>query len=470
MGTWIRSKMPPSLRSTTFILANWQWLGLALLVVIGMVVGHLVTFVTRLMADSVIRRRLAGLAAEQLHPVVRPIGLFVMGVLWWFGLQWLELPVAVYGVLVIAAQFVIALAGVVAVYRAVDVLIALLWERAQQTENRFDDLLVPFLGKALKVVVVVFGLVFIADTLGAPVKTLLAGLGIGGLAFALAAKDTLSNLFGSLTVLLDRPFSVGDWIVTGNVEGTVEVVGFRSTRIRTFYNSQITLPNSNLTNVAVDNMGARQYRRWSTKLTLTYGTSPEKMEAFCEGVRELIRCHPYTRKDYFHVYFNDFGSASLDVLLYVFFDTPDWATSYANATGSASTSRAWRNDSALSSRSQPRLSTDPRDRRGPRGGRWTPSTVVGSTRPGAESARGETAAGGESGWRRAATGYPRGASRHPRTHLWWGSRRTASDQYAVAVVAPAGVLFATELSSLLRERATSNQRQLPGSEAGAHET
>jgi MscS family membrane protein len=326
VGTWLRSRMPPSLRSTTFILANWQWLGLALLVVLGMVVGHLVTFLTRLVADSALRRRLVRLDTEQVHPVFRPVGLFVMGVLWWFGLQWLELPVSVFSVLVIAAQFVIALAGVVALYRAVDVLTAILWERAQRTENRFDDLLVPFLGKALKVVVLVFGLVFIADTLGAPVKTLLAGLGIGGLAFALAAKDTLSNLFGSLTVLLDRPFSVGDWIVTGDVEGTVEVVGFRSTRIRTFYNSQITLPNSNLTNVAVDNLGARQYRRWSTTLSLTYTTAPERIEAFCEGVRELIRSHPYTRKDYYHVYFNEFGGSSLNVLLYVFFETPDWAT------------------------------------------------------------------------------------------------------------------------------------------------
>ncbi len=326
VGAWLRSRMPPSLRTTTFILANWQWLGLALVVVVGMIIGHLVTFVTRLVADSSIRRRLVRLEPEQLHPVFRPVGLFAMGVLWWFGVQWLELPVVVYGVLVIAAQFVIALAGVVAMYRAVDVLTAILWQRAQRTENRFDDLLVPFLGKALKVVVVVFGLVFIADTLGAPVKTLLAGLGIGGLAFALAAKDTLSNLFGSLTVLLDRPFSVGDWIVTGDVEGTVEVVGFRSTRIRTFYNSQITLPNSNLTNVAVDNLGARRYRRWSTTLSLTYGTAPEKIEAFCEGVRELVRRHPYTRKDYYHVYFNEFGGSSLNVLLYVFFDTPDWAT------------------------------------------------------------------------------------------------------------------------------------------------
>ena len=146
------------------------------------------------------------------------------------------------------------------------------------------------------------------------------------LALALAAQDTVSNFFGSLMVILDRPFQVGDWIKTGDVEGTVEEVGFRSTRIRTFYNSLITLPNANLIKASVDNLGDRTYRRWSTRLGIAYDTPPEKIDAFCEGIRELVRKHPYTRKDYYHVYFNEFGSDSLQILVYVFFFTPDWAT------------------------------------------------------------------------------------------------------------------------------------------------
>jgi MscS family membrane protein len=110
------------------------------------------------------------------------------------------------------------------------------------------------------------------------------------------------------------------------VEGTVEEVGFRSTRIRTFYNSLITLPNSNLIKASVDNLGDRTYRRWSTRLGIAYSTPPERIDAFCEGIRELVRKHPYTRKDYYHVYLNDFGADSLEILLYVFFKTPDWAT------------------------------------------------------------------------------------------------------------------------------------------------
>jgi MscS family membrane protein len=125
---------------------------------------------------------------------------------------------------------------------------------------------------------------------------------------------------------MDRPFQVGDWVVIGGTEGTVETVGFRSTRIRTFYNSLVTLPNSNLISAEVDNYGARRYRRWKANLGVAYDTPPEKIDVLCEGIRELVRRHPYTRKDYFHVYLNQYGPSSLDILLYIFWETPDWAT------------------------------------------------------------------------------------------------------------------------------------------------
>ena len=143
---------------------------------------------------------------------------------------------------------------------------------------------------------------------------------------AFAAQDTIGNFFGSITVLFDRPFGIGDWIVIGDVEGTVERVGFRSTRVRTFYNSMVTIPNSKMVNTQVDNYGARRYRRARVMLSLTYDTAPEKIDAFCEGIRELIRLHPYTRKDYYHVYFNQFADSSLNILLYTFFEVPDWGT------------------------------------------------------------------------------------------------------------------------------------------------
>jgi MscS family membrane protein len=172
----------------------------------------------------------------------------------------------------------------------------------------------------------VVGVLFVAQNLNVNVTSLVAGLGIGGLAFALAAKDTVENLFGSFTVLMDRPFQIGDWVVIGELEGTVEELGLRSTRIRTFYNSVITVPNSRLVHTAVDNLGARRYRRVKCMISVQYDTPPERLDAFCEGIRELIRRHPYTRKDYYLVYFNEFADSSLNILLYAFHETPDWPT------------------------------------------------------------------------------------------------------------------------------------------------
>jgi len=185
---------------------------------------------------------------------------------------------------------------------------------------------VPLLRRTLKLFVLVVGLLFVASRMSEDLWGIVAGLSLGTFALGFAAKDSVENLFGTFTVLMDKPFQIGDWIISGDLEGTVELVGFRSTRIRTFYNSVITVPNSRFISSAVDNMGERRYRRIRTTLGLTYDTPPEKIEAFCEGVRELIRSHPYTRKDYYHVYLNGFGASSLDVMLYAFVETPEWAT------------------------------------------------------------------------------------------------------------------------------------------------
>ena len=113
--------------------------------------------------------------------------------------------------------------------------------------------------------------------------------------------------------------------VIGDVEGTVEELGFRSTRIRTFYNSLVTMPNAELVRATVDNYGRRKYRRYKADLGIAYDTPPEKIDAFCEGIRELIRQHPYTRTDYYQVSFTGYAESSLTIMLYVFFEAPDWS-------------------------------------------------------------------------------------------------------------------------------------------------
>jgi len=322
---WLRSLMPDTLLHTAFLLEHWQWLGLLALCMLGILVERIVNALIPAWVQRSLRRREMDVDDQTAKVGLRPFGILAMALAWWLFLDWLGLPSSVRLVLVVVVRFLAAAAGVWAAYRLVDVVSAMLARKAKATETKFDDLLVPLFRKSLKIFVTVVGLVFLASVLHLNVTSLLAGLGLGGLAFALAAQDTVKNLFGSLTVIFDRPFAVGDWVKVGSSEGTVEEVGFRSTRIRTFYNSLITIPNGNLISAVTDNMGSRRYRRVKTMLSLTYDTPPEKIDAFCEGVRELIRRHPYTRKDYFHVYLNAFSASSLDVLLYAFFEAKDWS-------------------------------------------------------------------------------------------------------------------------------------------------
>lgn len=328
-GLWLRSKVPRSLHRTFFLLEIWQWLGLLVLALVGIALDRTVVYAAQVVTRRWLRRRIEEVDDEGLHKALRPLGLVAMALIWSGGLRFLWLPVGALSILEVAVRFVLATGAVWAAYRMVDILSAVLEDKAQRTQNKFDDLLVPLVRKSLKVFIAAFGLVFIADTLEVEISSLLAGLGLGGLAVALAAQDAVKNLFGSLMILVDRPFSVGDWVVIGEFEGIIEDVGFRSIRIRTFYNSLITLPNSNLIASAVDNYGARIYRRWSTKLSITYDTPPETIEAFCEGIRELVRRHPITRKDAFEIHLSSFGDSGLEILVYVFFETMSWSEELA---------------------------------------------------------------------------------------------------------------------------------------------
>ncbi|HKB37911.1 MAG TPA: mechanosensitive ion channel domain-containing protein, partial [Gemmataceae bacterium] len=152
----------------------------------------------------------------------------------------------------------------------------------------------------------------------------LTGLGIGGLAFALGAQDSLKNLFGSFTLIADRPFVVGESVKIGNHEvGTVEVVGLRSTRIRTADDTLLIVPNSSLTTMEITNYGRRRYRRYQTRIRVAYSTSREQLCAFRDGIQEVIRATEQTRKDAFEVAINDLGGSAIEILVNVYFEVAD---------------------------------------------------------------------------------------------------------------------------------------------------
>lgn len=304
----------------------WQWIGIGLIIIASIILRVLAMLVLPRVTRWALSTAETALLPSVVQRALRPSMTFVMLAVFAFGLQFLDLGAAVMSWTWRILNVALAIYGVMAVYKLIGLFTAYLGARAAQTKSRMDDVLIPLADRTLKIIVVAAGVLFVGSVFGFEITPMLAGLGLGGLAFGLAAQDTLKNFFGSVNVILDQPFQVGDWIKVGSTEGTVKAVGIRSTRIATFYDSEVTVPNSEIMNATVDNMGRRRYRRISCKLGVTYSTTPEQLDAFCEGIRELIRTHPYTRKDYYHVWTNEFGDSGILVLLYCFHEAPDWGT------------------------------------------------------------------------------------------------------------------------------------------------
>lgn len=209
--------------------------------------------------------------------------------------------------------------------RIVEGVSEVLTARAGTTEGTFDDQLVPIFRKAAIAFLVITGVVMIVQNLGYSVSSLLAGFGLGGAALAFASKDTVANFFGSIVIFVDRPFQIGDWVEVGAVEGTVETVGIRVTRIRTFANALITIPNATFTTSPINNWSRMKKRRIKMTIGLTYDTTPDKMRQAVEAIREIIRNDDRLHQDFFLVNFYDFGASSLDIFCYLFTRTTNWA-------------------------------------------------------------------------------------------------------------------------------------------------
>ena len=193
--------------------------------------------------------------------------------------------------------------------------------------DKDDDLdgtektLISALESVLRFIIIFVGAIFIADALGFELTSLLAGLGISGLAFALAAKDSISNFFGAITVLLDRPFKVGDWVVIGTSEGEVIEINLRTTLVRTSLDTIITIPNANLVNIPVENWGKRRWRRWQSMVHLDINSDPDKVESFCQRSLDLIHNHDSTTKeDASWCSINTISAQSIDIELNLYWN------------------------------------------------------------------------------------------------------------------------------------------------------
>jgi MscS family membrane protein len=329
--------VPEYLKGDFFGLEIWQWISLILLIILTFFL-HVLFKKILFIVLKFIKKRIFSFSIENLdnrliqfsHPLSYIFGIYVLTNF----LPYLLLGYKFGNWLISSLEFAEVVFWIFVFIKLVDVFITIFKYYSGKTESRLDDQLMPILKNTLKALVIIFGVFKILIIMGADPKAIIAGASIGGLAIGLAAQDTVKNLLGTLMIFLDKPFKIGDWIVVDGVEGSVEEVGFRSSIIRAADTSIYKIPNSKLSEVAVNNKGKRVYRRFTTTLGIRYDTPPHLIETFVEGIKKIIEIHPTTRNysnftPYnsvpYNVEFTDYGNSSLNILLNVYFITNDYA-------------------------------------------------------------------------------------------------------------------------------------------------
>ena len=225
-------------------------------------------------------------------------------------------------------QAITAIAVAYAIYRLVDLIEYYLARWTGRTDTKLDDMLVPVIRKSLRVTIAIFSSIYIIDNiLNQDVKSILLGAGVGGIAIALAAKDTVANFFGSITIFADRPFQVDELVKIGEHYGPVEEVGFRSTKIRTTKGHLVTIPNSVIVNTAVENVGKRPFIRRTSDITITYDSGFTKAKRAVEIIKEILADIPEVNTNpekQPRVYFSDFNDWSLNIYMSYWVKPPDY--------------------------------------------------------------------------------------------------------------------------------------------------
>lgn len=324
---WIHSLIPESGYKKFLNIEIWQLLAIGILtasfLILYFILREILSFILRKAQFMLFHKRNQNINVA-LRQVSRPIVVLILIHFVIKIIPSLLFSVEVNSFLLMAFEIVSTVYWIYVFLNVVKVIMSFYEEYTEQTHSKLDDQLVPILRNFLKGIVIFLGFLKLLTVFGLDPTTVIAGASIGGIAIAFASQDTVKNLIGTFMIFLDKPFHIGDWILAEGVEGTVEEVGFRSTRIRAFDTSLFQIPNSKLAEIVVNNKGLRKYRRYKTELGIRYDTPPELIEAFVKGVRELIILHPDTLSDQYNVEFTGFGNSSLLILLNVFFIELDW--------------------------------------------------------------------------------------------------------------------------------------------------
>jgi MscS family membrane protein len=291
----------------------WEWL-VSLLIIAGAFIGaKLLYWVFGNIVKKITKRTKSELDDLLVDKIEEPIVLaFVLGG-FWLGLSYLNLSDGFANFMDKAFYVAITFDVSWLVVRLVDALIVeYLTPLVKKTDADLDDQLLPIVRKSLKAVIWIIAVVVGLNNAGYDVGALIAGLGLGGLAFAMAAKDSVSNLFGGVTVFMDKPFKINERIQIDGFDGTITDIGLRSTKLRTLSGRIVTIPNKKFTDSYIENVTSQPTIKYSATLGLTYDTSPEDMEKAIDILKDIIKQSKYTEDNCF-AYFDSFGDFSLNI-------------------------------------------------------------------------------------------------------------------------------------------------------------
>jgi MscS family membrane protein len=326
---WLK-KITAKYGKTDFLgIKLWQFLGLAGLVFFGYLFFYIfkrILFFIFRKIQQLITNKTNNRITLTLKKLARPLVLLVIITFYKIVAPSLQLGLEVNSFLFLAFNIAQIVFWIYVLLKIVRLIMTIYAEHTKRTHMKLDDQLVPILTHFLTGIVVFIGALKLLTLFGIPFATVLAGASIGGLALALASQDTVKNLIGTFMIFLDKPFHIGDWIETSELKGTVEEVGFRSTRIRAADTSVYQIPNSTLSEIVINNLGLRLFRRYQTELGIRYDTPPILIEAFADGLKKLIEAHPNVKKDMVDVAFIDFGDSALKIMMNIYFNVNDWSS------------------------------------------------------------------------------------------------------------------------------------------------
>ncbi|MAY82344.1 MAG: hypothetical protein CL930_16380 [Deltaproteobacteria bacterium] len=324
IASTLRQALPAAFHKPILLgVQGWQLTLFALLIMFSVLAGRIAHW---LLASQIVRmasKFKVELSEEVIAKMQSPLTWAAMGAVFLLGVADLQFNVTFSMWLHTLAKAVLSISIMLVCLRIVDMATNFLLIKAEATDTKLDDQLIPLANRAAKVIVSALGILSILDNLGVDITTLLAGVTVSGLAIALAAKDTVENLFGSMMIFIDKPFQIDDYIEVGGTGGTVLEVGFRSTRIRTLIGSVVTIPNASIATAKVDNIGLRHARRLRFTLGFTYDATRTQISEFCEQAGTLLANDERVLEGH-EVQFVNFGDSALEVMIHGFLEVPGW--------------------------------------------------------------------------------------------------------------------------------------------------